>query len=330
MADAIELHVEVGDIRIARADAVLLKHAQGFYGADGAVAKALRGRGVASVQLEVKPGELKIVPTAGAITAPNAIFFGTVPLSSLGYHEIRQFPGRALAALGSKIPNLRHLVTTVHGTNFGLDEEESALALVGGLIESWQRGVGPSTLEKVTLIELNEGRAKRLKKVIEEGLSAVPGITRIDHGLRISRVTQIAQTAPVAHAGVTSQTREHAFIAMPFAPELDDAYHYGILGPVRGAGLLCERVDQSHFDGLIIGRIRERIETAKVVIADLSMANPNVYLEVGYAWGRNRPTILLVRDLKELRFDVQGYRCLVYRSIRELETLLTKELENVK
>ncbi len=66
-----------------------------------------------------------------------------------------------------------------------------------------------------------------------------------------------------------------------------------------------------------------------MVIADLSLANPNVYLEVGYAWGRGRPTILVVRDVKELRFDVQGTRCLVYQSIRHLEELLTKELAAV-
>jgi hypothetical protein len=59
------------------------------------------------------------------------------------------------------------------------------------------------------------------------------------------------------------------------------------------------------------------------------MANPNVYLEVGYAWGRGRPTVLLVRDVKELRFDVAAYRCIIYRSIRELETLLTRELERL-
>ena len=70
----------------------------------------------------------------------------------------------------------------------------------------------------------------------------------------------------------------------------------------------------------------EHIDSARVVIADLTLANPNVYLEVGYAWGRARPTILVVRDVKELRFDVQGTRCLAYQNIRHLEELLTKEL----
>jgi hypothetical protein len=54
-----------------------------------------------------------------------------------------------------------------------------------------------------------------------------------------------------------------------------------------------------------------------------------VYLEVGYAWGRGRPTILLVRDLKELMFDVAAYRCLIYRNIRDLETQLSHELRHL-
>jgi hypothetical protein len=51
-----------------------------------------------------------------------------------------------------------------------------------------------------------------------------------------------------------------------------------------------------------------------------------VYLEVGYAWASKVPTVLRVRDVNELRFDVKGHRCLVYKTIRELETLLTSEL----
>nr|MCU0700722.1 hypothetical protein [Myxococcaceae bacterium] len=143
---------------------------------------------------------------------------------------------------------------------------------------------------------------------------------------RVERSGQFKQAQVMASAGQTQTEKPHAFVAMPFLAELEDVFHYGIQAPVKAAGLLCERVDQAQFDGLIIQRIKERIDTARVVIGDLSTANPNVYLEVGYAWGKGRPTILLVRDVKELRFDVQGHRCLEYRSIRELETLLSAEL----
>jgi len=80
---------------------------------------------------------------------------------------------------------------------------------------------------------------------------------------------------------------------MPFADSFEDVFYYGIARPVRAAGLLCERIDQVAFTGDIIIRMRERIASSAVVVADLSEANPNVYLEVGYAWGVNVPCILI-------------------------------------
>jgi hypothetical protein len=285
--------------------------------------------GVPLPDLEVPVGDARFVETRGALTAPLALFVGTVRLNQLGYHEIRQFAVRALKALESR-PSVRHLASTVHGPNYGLDEDEAVLALAGGLVEAFQRGTGPEGLERVTLMELDARRALRLRKALERGLGGTPGVQAMPGGgFRVQRTSAFVQAPPMATAGTTSMQKPHAFVAMPFAPELEDTYHYGILGPVKSAGMLCERVDQAAFDGPIIQRIKERIDTAKVVIADLSMANPNVYLEVGYAWGRGRPTVLLVRDVKELRFDVASYRCIVYRSIRDLETLLTRELERL-
>ncbi len=76
--------------------------------------------------------------------------------------------------------------------------------------------------------------------------------------------------------------------------------------------------------------VKQRISSATFVIADLTTANPNVYLEVGYAWGCGRPTVLIVRDTAdELKFDVKGQKCLVYKSIKQLEEILGRELEAI-
>jgi hypothetical protein len=50
-------------------------------------------------------------------------------------------------------------------------------------------------------------------------------------------------------------------------------------------------------------------------------------VELGYAWGTGRPTVLLVQDVEHLKFDVQGQRCLVYTRIKQLEELLARELQ---
>lgn len=322
----IDVVVTHGDILATQADVVVMKHAQSFYTLDGQVAARLGDVGIPREQLELAAGETRFIETKGALGAPVALFIGTVRLGKLGYFDLRQLAAKALSALEAR-EGVKHLACTVHGANAGLDEEEAVLALVGGYVEAFQRGAGPKSLERITIVENREGRAKRLQAAVVTGLSGTPGVTPLDGGgFRVERRAAFVAAPALASAGASSASKPHAFVAMPFVPELEDVFHYGIQGPVRGAGLLCERVDQAVFDGPIVQRIRERIDSAKVVIADLSMANPNVYLEVGYAWGRGRPTILLVRDVKELRFDVASYRCLVYRNIRDLETLLAREL----
>lgn len=107
---------------------------------------------------------------------------------------------------------------------------------------------------------------------------------------------------------------------------MEDVFGFGIQVPVNDAGYLCERVDMATFTGDILQRVKSRIESAALVIADLSGANPNVYLEVGYAWGRARPTLLVAEEGSDLKFDVRGHRCLIYKNITDLSKKLRKDL----
>ena len=116
---------------------------------------------------------------------------------------------------------------------------------------------------------------------------------------------------------------------MPFADEMSDIFHYGIQGAVNAAGLLAERADLSAFTGEVMEWVRTRISGANLVVADLTNANPNVYLEVGYAWGKGVPTVLLVKSTADLKFDVRGQRCIVYSSIKDLEQKLSNELREL-
>ena len=129
---------------------------------------------------------------------------------------------------------------------------------------------------------------------------------------------------------IKSKDKPRVFVAMPFVKEMDDVFYYGIQQPVHATGFLCERVDQQAFTGDILEQVKKKIEAATVVIAELSGANPNVYLEVGYAWGKGRPTILVVKEDQELRFDVSGQRCLKYQRIKDLEDALKRELEQLQ
>ncbi|MFZ5445578.1 MAG: hypothetical protein ACOZQL_36640 [Myxococcota bacterium] len=323
----VDLRVVLGNLLELEADVLAVKHAQNFHGSDSQVMSRLSAAGVSRDAVAAVPGEARLFPSNGAVKAKDVLFVGTVPISEHGYHDVRRFAGDVLAALQPNPTPVRTLVLTVHGTNCGLDEGEAALALAGGLIDGIQRGRAPATLERITIVERKEGRALRFQHALRQKLKGLEGVTEHQGSFLIARPLAMKTAPSLPDYGlVGTPQKPHAFVAMPFAPEFEDVFHYGIQAPLNGAGLLCERVDESVFEGLIIQRILARIASAKVVIAELSGANPNVYLEVGYAWASKVPTILLVRDVNELRFDVKAHRCVVYRSIRELEALLTAEL----
>jgi hypothetical protein len=183
---------------------------------------------------------------------------------------------------------------------------------------------------------------QRLRNALEKYLAEADYATRVP-GRWAYRLTvkkqRLGHAGAIVEAGIAkrlqlptagSVAKRHAFIAMPFKKELDDVFYYGIQAPVRAVELLCERVDQEAFTGDILDRVRERIETASIVIAELTGANPNVYLEIGYAWGRQRPTLLLIKSGEEPRFDLRGQRYLAYERIKDLEEALTKELDGLK
>lgn len=327
----VDIRVVQGDLLDLDVEVLAVKYAQGFHSSDGLVASKLQERQISRRSLEAPVNEARFTPSHGALRAQEVLFLGTVPLSALGYHDVRRFASRTLEVLQARGTKVTSLGLTVHGANCGLDEGEAVLALAGGLIDGVQRGQCPPSLERVLIVEKREGRAQRLQQTLLTKLPGLPGVAFTGGAFRVERPrgpAPVALSLPTHGVSAVGQ-KPHAFVAMPFAPEFEDVFHYGIQTPLHAAGLLCERVDEAVFEGLIIQRILSRISTAKVVVAELTGANPNVYLEVGYAWASKVPTVLLARDVNELRFDVKGHRCLIYKNIRELERMLADELRTL-
>lgn len=124
--------------------------------------------------------------------------------------------------------------------------------------------------------------------------------------------------------------KKHVFIAMPFNSNMEDTYYYGIQRAVDTAGFDCYRSDKVAFVGDIMQELKKELEKSVAVIAELTDSNPNVYLEVGFAWGKDKPTVLIIKQGDKPRFDVQGQKCLMYNNIKHLEEILTKELLELK
>ena len=257
--------------------------------------------------------------------------------------HIRELATKVLGILANVAPNTRHLAMTIHGVGGRpWDEVEAFLAQFAGYLEAIQSGELPPALERISVVEINADRVKRLCQALEQNLasadyaSRAPAQDRWAYHLtgqqpaRLYMKSWSGSTRAIERAGIESELKPHVFVAMPFKKDMDDIFYYGIQQPVRAAGFLCERVDQDTFIGGILDQVKKKIDTAAVVIAELSGANPNVYLEVGYAWGKGHPTILLAKNEEELRFDVRDQRCLKYERIRDLEEILKRKLKELK
>lgn len=335
----IELSIQQGDVTSFDADVVALKYAQEFYGADKLIARLLRDVGIEDEKLRPTIGEYRYIETKNCIRAPHVLFVGVPSIINFDYQYIQTFSTSVLEILSKEEPNTKHLAMTVHGVGFGLDEIEAFLAQFAGFLSAMQKEQLPSNLQYITIIEKNVDRVQRLRQALDEYLAqadyAYPVRTRSAYILDRRKLNTIfknnhVSTKAIEGAGTKSEAKRHVFVAMPFKKDMDDVFFYGIQKPVRAAGLLCERIDQEAFVGDILDQVKKKIETAVVVIAELSDANPNVYLEVGYAWGKDRPTILLVKIDQELRFDVRGQKCLKYERIMDLEESLKRELKELK
>jgi len=314
-----KIQVVEGSIDEAAVDVIALKYAQAPYGADKLIAALLAEAGEEPAYLKPRPGGYRYLPGRGAVSARHVLLVGVVMLQQFGYKQIREFAKKVLTALAGEAPSIRSLAVTLHGPGYGLDETEAFEAEIAGFLDAIREGDCPGDLQEILVVERNRGRCARLGRALRELFIEVDEID----------TSSTAGAERLGSVGYESENKAHVFVAMPFREDMDDLYHYGIQQAVKDAGFLCERADLATFTGDVLRWVQERIRSCALLVADLSEANPNVYLEVGFAWGCGVPAVLLVRDTDCLRFDVRGQRCLTYRNIRDLEESLRRELRNL-
>jgi len=332
------LLVEVveGDILEFAADVVAFKYAQSFYGADRRAAQALVDAGFELQALQPGVGDYSLVDSRSALPASRVLFVGVPALAQFSYPQIRDFGRIVVRTLAKHVRGCEHLALTLHGPRYGLDEIEALFSMLVGCVEALV-DQQPPRLSLISVVERDVARTGRLRRALRE-VSVHGGelsLTETVHGwvVELERRTALTGSGTNEFArlpGAASEEKARIFVAMPFADEFSDLFEYGIQRPVRELGFLCERADVDVFTGDVLDRIKSKIETSTAIIGVLTGANPNVYLEIGYAWGKGRPTILVTDHTEKPRFDLQGQRYLKYRYIKDVEQMLTRELGALK
>jgi hypothetical protein len=93
-----------------------------------------------------------------------------------------------------------------------------------------------------------------------------------------------------------------------------------------GMGLRVVRADQIENPGLISAQVIQHLLHSRLVVADLSFHNPNVFYELAIRHATGKPTVLLCRTEDELPFDISDVRTIrvemtdIHAFVTQMET----------
>jgi hypothetical protein len=99
---------------------------------------------------------------------------------------------------------------------------------------------------------------------------------------------------------------------MPFGGWLDDYYDAIYRPAIETAGLDPHRADDLFRPSTIVNDIWAYTKRSKLLLADLSGKNPNVFYELGLAHALAKPVILVAESMDEIPFDLRALRIIVY------------------
>lgn len=106
------------------------------------------------------------------------------------------------------------------------------------------------------------------------------------------------------------------FVMMPFGAWFDRYYQEIYVPAIKEAGFEPVRADELFTTGSVVEQIWEQIEKAKLLLADLSGKNPNVFYELGLAHAAKKPVVFTASQVDDVPFDLRHLRVIIYE-VRE-------------
>lgn len=125
------------------------------------------------------------------------------------------------------------------------------------------------------------------------------------------------------------QPSDVCFVIMPFGGRLD-AYYSTIYCPaIEAAGLEPHRADDLFRPSTIVNDIWAYTKKAKVMLADLTGKNANVFYELGLAHALAKPVILVAESMEDIPFDLRALRIILYdKNAPDWGRVLGEKIEN--
>jgi hypothetical protein len=105
---------------------------------------------------------------------------------------------------------------------------------------------------------------------------------------------------------------------MPFGEWFDRYYQEIYVPAIREAGFEPVRADELFTTGSVVEQIWDQIVKAKLLLADLTGKNANVFYELGLSHAARKPVVFTSANAEDVPFDLRHLRVIIY-DIREPE-----------
>ena len=142
------------------------------------------------------------------------------------------------------------------------------------------------------------------------------------------------KSAKSASPPAAKSATDSCFTIMPFGGWFDDYYAIIYKPAIEAAGLSACRADDLYRPSAIVTDIWNYTKSSKLILADLSGKNPNVFYELGLAHALAKPAILIAESMDDVPFDLRALRVLEYNKNQprwgdHLQTRIEKAIREV-
>ncbi|MBN8232066.1 hypothetical protein JYK02_31580 [Corallococcus macrosporus] len=108
------------------------------------------------------------------------------------------------------------------------------------------------------------------------------------------------------------KSRDMCFVIMPFGGYFNAYYESIYIPGVKDAGLEPHRADDLYGPQSIVSDIWEYTKKSRVILADLTGKNPNVFYELGLAHASAKPVVMIAPSMDDVPFDLRALRIIIY------------------
>src|SRR5690554_239112 len=151
---------------------------------------------------------------------------------------------------------------------------------------------------------------------------------------RIDKMNKIVKINPIFKGRDFFKNDNLYFVLSPFKDPFNIIFNDHIKPTIEQIpNSICLRADNIYGNKPIIEDIWKSINEAKIIIAELTDRNPNVFYEVGVAHTVGKEVILITQSMDDVPFDLKHLRCIVYeytpRGCKMLEDYLTNTIRQI-